>query len=757
MDSNFLQKLLATFILEAKEHIQNMSNGLLEFENTQDQEKKAEIIETIYREAHSLKGASRAVNMNEIGQLCQVLEDGFSGIKNGTIVSNKQIINGFLASLDLIEQSLDIRSNDDKYVIYSRFNEFAEKLKALYEESQNSSVDLEKEFRTITPKQTPEIIKQKEKISAVETIRIAASKLDSLMIQAEEMISVKLAGEQTLSELEKTNLILSSWEKEWQKVFLYFNTLKEDAEHLISIGELSANDDSYKLLKFIEWNAGMYLTLQKEMVQHKKAFLSQTRLLTSMVNNLMEDVKKILMHPFSQILDLFPKVVRELSNELGKEIRFESSGGDIEIDRRILEEIKDPLIHIIRNCIDHGIEPPEKRRKLNKSPEGLIQIHVKQNEGRKVEIIIYDDGGGINLRKLKENAVNKKIITKEAADAMSNREAMLLMFYSGTSTSTTITDISGRGLGMAIVQEKVEKLGGSISIESSRGEGTKFTITLPLTLATFRGIIVQCYDRNFVIPTNYVDHAVRFKKENIKTVEGRETILVNDIPVALTRMAEVLSIPETISTEKSNWLNAIVLKTSDKRIAFLVDAINHEQEVLIKPFNKQLLRVKNIFAATILGDGRIVPVLNVSDLMKNAEGKGLSQKSFSAEKENISAKNVLIADDSITSRMLLKDILESSGFIVKTAFDGIDALEKLKNEKFDIVVSDVEMPKMTGFELVKTIRKDKSLKQVPVVLVTSLAKREDREKGISLGANAYIVKSSFDQSNLIDTIKSLLL
>jgi two-component system chemotaxis sensor kinase CheA len=339
---------------------------------------------------------------------------------------------------------------------------------------------------------------------------------------------------------------------------------------------------------------------------------------------------------------------------------------------------------------------------------------------------------------------------------MTDQHILDIVFQSGVSTSPIITELSGRGLGLAIVREKIEKLGGQIVLETHRHTGTSFRMTLPLTLITFRGLLVSVAQREFIIPTTNVEKFVRVKRNEIKTVENRDTLSLNGIPLPLVRLADILEL--TSKNGDLPMMNVLILESQRKRIGFIVNEVLNELEVLIKPLSQPLARVRNIAGATILGSGKVVPVLNISDLMKSAAKNAVygpkPGKSEAAGK--VIRKSVLVVEDSITSRMLLKNILETSGYLVVTAVDGIDAMTLLKTEKFDVVISDVDMPRMNGFNLTEKIRGDKKMAELPVVLVTALESREDKERGIDVGANAYIVKSSFDQSNLLEVIKRLI-
>ncbi len=357
---------------------------------------------------------------------------------------------------------------------------------------------------------------------------------------------------------------------------------------------------------------------------------------------------------------------------------------------------------------------------------------------------------------MKSLAERNGVVSREEADTLSDREALLLVFRSGVTTSPIITDISGRGLGLAIVSEKAERLNGTVAIESLPGIGTTIKIVFPLTLVTFRGVFARINEHIFVLPSENVERVTRVRKEEIRTVENRETILIDGQAVSLVSLADVLGIKTKAEMSADiSYVVVIVLGLGGKRVAFLTDEILHEQEVLVKPLGKQLSRVRHIAGATVLGSGKIVPILNVSDLMKSAISV-VPSGVMVVDEGTMPKKAVLVAEDSITARTLLKTILESAGYDVKTAVDGIDAITSLNAGNFDLVVSDVDMPRLNGFDLTAKIRSDRKLSELPVILVTALESREDKERGVDVGANAYIVKSSFDQSNLLEVIGRLI-
>ena len=739
-EEEFLKELISTFRIEAKEHLTALTNYLIELEKA-PQESQMGLIENIFREAHSLKGAARSVNFKEIESLCQAMENVFSLLKRREIKLLPGLFDVLHKAADAVEAilSVDVITQHERSITSEHIRNIGSMIKgeALPEKKPERQPEPVKES---VPVNEPEPVKEEKAatvdtgVHVAETVRISTQKLDLLLLQAEELLSPKLSAGQLASEIKDSNSFFKSWNKEWARLQSSMAPIK--------------NQENSRVLEFLEWNHASMKTLEGKMTGFAKSAESGHRALGTMLDNLLNDMKKVLMLPCSSLFDMFPKLVRDLSREQGKQVELVMEGKEIEIDRRILEEMKDPLIHLFRNSIDHGIEKPEVRVKKNKPEKGMIKLSASSGDG-KVEIIFSDDGAGIDASAIKAAAIKKGIISHEEASKLSEHESISLIFDSGVSTSKIITEISGRGLGLAIVREKVEKLNGRVSFETKPNAGTTFKLVLPLTLSTFRGLLVEVGGRKFIFPATTVEKALKFKKEEIKTVENHEVIVINGQVVSLFRLGDLLGVP----AKPTENLQAVIAGHAQKRAAFMVDRVLNEQEVLVKSLGNQLSRVRNIAGSTVLGNGEIALILNVQDMMKFAADLKIHAKEEKAEKKK---NSILIAEDSVTARTLLKNILESAGYNVKTAVDGMDAFVALKSEKFNLLVSDVDMPRMNGFELVSRIRDDSELTDLPIVLVTGLESREDKEKGIEAGANAYIVKSSFDQSNLLEVINRLI-
>ena len=610
-------------------------------------------------------------------------------------------------------------------------------------------------------KNQPEIAKPKTQIQSKknsdETIRVSTKKLDDLLFQAEEMLALKLSAIQRTDNLQKILHKITVWNNEASTVFSSTRNVKQfldkiEKEQAISKKEQEIN----KIIQFYGWGNSHIKIIEKELNDLRNFSNQEIYSSGSKIESLLDDVKNLITVPFATLLHVFPKMVRDIAKDLEKEIDFVIEGDDVEIDRRILAEMRNPLIHILRNSLDYGIEKPEIRERNNKTGKGIIKLKIERLDNNKVEILISDDGAGINIEKLKQLYIQNEKISEADIEKIKDKDCLNYMFSSGVSTNNIITDLSGRGLGLAIVQEAIEHLGGTIDVETEKGKSTTFRIHLPLSIVTFRGVLLELSGSQFIVPTSKVQRFLRLNKSEVKTIENKATIPLDGEIIPLIYLNNILELP--LKENNSENIQVIVFTINGKNIGFMIDKVYGEQEVLVKNFNKQLTHVRNISGATILGSDKVVPILNISDLYKSSlrnttQSSALTEDSSSEKDGQLS---VLVTEDSITSRTLLKNILEAAGYLVTTAIDGVDGFTKLKEGSYDAVVSDIEMPRMNGFDLTAKIRADKESANIPVVLVTSLSKREDRERGIDVGANAYIIKSSFDQSNLLEILDRLI-
>lgn len=744
-EGEFLRRLRATFRVEAQEHLHEISAGLIQLEKTPAAERRQDYIEAIFREAHSLKGAARSVNLTEIESLCQAMESVFAELKASNRQLSQELLDLLHRGVDSLQRAVTAHSGGDDDAIAGMLA-----LARQIESSRHaapSPPELRGEADSTTPApppaSAPPPARPDDSPAHPETVRLSVERLDALLLQAEELLVGKLFAVQIAGELSALVADFAARKREWSR------------NRALHTGHPAAGADP--LTDYIEWSSPFVQALEMRLSALARTAAQESRILAGMVDGLLDDMKAALMLPFSTLLAGFPKLVRDLARDQRKEVELVIQGWEIEADRRILEEIKDPLMHLVRNCIDHGLERPEVRQQQDKPPRGRLTIAIGQRNGRRIELRVADDGAGIDTQKVRATAVRLGILSGEAAEKLSDNDALALIYQSGFSTSPLITDVSGRGLGLAIVQEKVARLGGSVEVESVLGQGSAFRLLLPLTLSTFRGLLVRAGGQLFVLPVVHVERVARVTREAITSVGNQETVSFLSGALALVRLSDALGMAAPLpGQEAMESLPIVVLFAGEKRAAFVVDEVLGEQEVLVKPLGPLLLRAPKVAGATVLGTGQVAPVLQPAELLRAASHPGAHPIGAATTPTRQARPVILVAEDSITSRTLLKTILEGAGYAVSTAVDGAEAFSMLRTGRFDLLVSDVDMPRLNGLDLTAKIRDDKQLADLPVVLVTALEAKEDRERGVEVGANAYIVKSSFDQSNLLDAVRRLI-
>ena len=725
-EAAFFRELRALFEVESKEHLSKITENLLALEEGVPEEAKEEKIQEIFRLAHSLKGGARAVNQTDIQDVCQEFETVLASLRDHKLELTDELFSILHHTVKEISHAIVSEANQEHLKLLKKnltaFN-LGEKVEIIEEVPAEVSV----------------------KIGESKTIRVSTEKLDKLFQEVEELLILKLISEKRIQSLLSIQSDLSDWQKRWSKME---RELREVVEAIPNVEGGAFLKKRMAELLLLEENC--LKNFNERLSEVVKSRYLDFHLTNTMIDTLLEDTKKLLMQPFNSIFEIFPSMVRDLAKSEQKAVALKLEGGSIEVDRRILEEMKDPLIHLLRNSIDHGIETEKERAVLGKPAKAELLLSVSQQSGSTVQILLKDDGRGVSTEEVKKCAIEKGILSSDTL--LKDEDALMLIFRPGFSTSKIISDLSGRGVGLAVVMEKVEKLGGSIKVETSLNKGTQFKITLPLTLATFRGVEVICNGHSLIVPTQHINRIIRASEKNIETIEGKPSIILEGHVLQYVPLADLLGL-EGVEGQTQSEGYIIIFKVLEVFFAVGVDQILNEQEVYVKALKKPLIRLKNISSATILEGGKVAPILDPFDLVKQLKVAPQKQNKRGSVSDEEVQKNILVVDDSSTARMLLKNILDAAGYGVITAVDGMDAFTLLKTHPFDLVVSDVEMPRLNGFDLTEKIRKDKMFQALPVILCTSRGSREDREHGIAVGANAYIDKSQFQQSNLLEVIK----
>lgn len=740
----FLRRLLATFKQEADDHVKTMVESLRALADPSQAARIPALTELLFREAHSLKGAARSVDMAQVEWLCHALETVLARLRGGEIRPSARLSELLYRAIDQLAQDIEnavaSRPVGDSAAIREALLAFVEPTK------QEPPTVAELPQQPVSPANPASSDRAGE---AEETVRISTAKLTRMFEQIEELMAFKFAAGRTAQDLRDLHALLAEWERDAAQ------SGQGRVHGIIAGGQKAAaarmRESAMHPADAVR-RSSFARTLARRLVQMEIRAESDRHLLSAMLGALQDEMRRALMLPFSALFDVLPRMVRDLARERGKEVELIMQGEAIEIDRRIQEQIKAPLLHLIRNAVDHGLETPQERRRKNKAATGRIAISVLPKEGNKVELSVDDDGAGLDVDKIKRSAFALGIRTAEQLSQLTWREAADLIFESGLSTSAALTDVSGRGLGMAIVREKIEKVGGAIEIDNLESGGTRFRILLPASLATFRGLLVEEAGRQFMIPSLNVEGVRRLAR---KAKQSRaQTLQINETILPLRRLGDILSLDNMKNEEHTKYKQVVLLASAGARAAIAVDEIVGDQEIVVKSLGPQLVRVPNVSAVTLLDGGRIVPILNVADIVKAAALHGGDAPAVAPAGAN--SRSVLIVEDSATSRIRLRNILESAGYAVTATADGIDALIALDEKHVDLVVSDIEMPRMDGFTLTARIRADHRWYAMPVVLLTTLASAENREHGLAAGATAYIAKGGFDQADLLQTIRRLI-
>ena len=778
------QLLLATFADQAKEQLQTINERLLALEEAEGDD-KGPLLEEIFREAHSLKGASRAVDLGRVEAVAHRLESLFSVIQKGELEADAEVFDLAYKALDaltaLVEEGLagtpadvDVDGLCDALVSAAEGRPSAvgsgqsAEPKAEVEESapaeepKADAAPPETRHPTRDTPAKPKAKPAKKTEERDETVRVATSKLDALMAQVGELLAARIGAEHRMAEVKTLFESLLDIEESWRKT-----RPARTLEHALE-GDETALAEARHLVEFLERSDEKMRDIRNGLGELRRKFEADSRRMAQVTTDLQDDVRRTRMLPVSTIFDTFPRMVRDMTRELSKVVKLTIEGGETEVDKQVLEQLRSPLTHMVRNSVDHGMEMPDAREAAGKPREGKVVLRAFQRAADLV-IEVVDDGAGIDVEKVKAKAIEKGLITAENAEGMTEREALWLIFRSGFSTKQEVTDLSGRGVGMDVVREHIERLHGMIDVESTLGEGSKFTLSVPLSVATTRCLLVEAGDQTFGIPITNVERIVRLSAEDIGHTEGHEAIRIDERPMALLRLGDVLGIPSG-EAEGENQ-PAIILGSADRRAAFLVDGLLGAQEIATKTLPKPLLRVRHIAAATIVGTGEVVPILNVLDLLRaSAKSAPAAAPRKSAQRTAHSAQaapmknapapaekqSILVVDDSVTIRTFEKALLEAAGYDVTAASDGLEAWNLLQKQAPDLIVSDVEMPNMTGFELTEKVRGDQRLKGMPLILVTTLSSDEDRKRGIDAGADAYVIKGSAEQDHLLETVRRLI-
>ena len=762
-ERELLEKLLPIFRAEADERLESIANALAELRaGPESREKGDELFESVMRDAHSLKGGARTMKLSHVSAVCKEFEYAAARLVRKEVEPYPELYDLFERAADLVQSLLESPENLNEGLVHQMMEDLSAAERPVVPEPAPVA-ELEEAAAAEAPVAEQDAPQRAAlPTRASQSVRVATEKLDAVLRQSQEMLVAKLAMRERAAELRDVASLLREWQAEWSRVdtdvYRLQSWVEKNDEQSDPAGIYSF---AASATRFLEWSQKTVRTMESSLRVLGKQLFEDQQSFGVMVDTLVDDTKRALMLPLSTLFKGLPRMVREVARGQDKNIDFDVRGDDVEVDKRILDEMRDPLMHLLRNCVDHGIEAADERETAGKPSRGSISIEVTQSAADEVEMLVQDDGRGIDTERVRAAAVKNGVITESQAKALGADESMQLIFRSGVSTSARVSNISGRGLGMAICREGVERLGGRIKIESNPGGGTLFRISLPLALATYRVLLLQVGRETLAVPTVNAERVVRLTPGSVRTEDGRDKIDDRGRAIPLERLDRFLGLESggRPLSGGSGSAVAAILRSGDREVAFAVDRVIDEQEVLFKDLGSYLVHVPNVSGATILGTGTVVPILNAPELLDAVYAEQAvfmtAPEAQEADAVEEAPKSILVVEDSITSRMLLKEILESAGYLVSTAINGAEAVTTMEQGEFDIVVSDVEMPRMNGFELTERIRGDERWTGLPVILVTGLERDEERERGFAAGADEYIIKGSFEQSNLLEAIQRL--
>ncbi|MGL2406146.1 chemotaxis histidine kinase/response regulator CheAY2 [Helicobacter pylori] len=787
-----LQEIMEDFLIEAFEMNEQLDQDLVELEHNPED---LDLLNRIFRVAHTIKGSSSFLNLNILTHLTHNMEDVLNRARKGEIKITPDIMDVVLRSIDLMKTLLVTIRDTGSDTNNGKENEIEEAVKQLQAiTSQNLEGTKETSGTTEAP-QKENIEENKENKAKAPTAENTSSDnpladepdLDYANMSAEE---VEAEIERLLNKRQEADKERRAQKKQEAKPKQEVAPTKEahktetpktetpktetpkapktetkakaktDTEEnkAPSIGveqtvrvDVRRLDHLMNLIGELVLGKNRLIRIYSDVEERYdgEKFLEELNQVVSSISAVTTDlqlaVMKTRMQPVGKVFNKFPRMVRDLSRELGKSIELIIEGEETELDKSIVEEIGDPLIHIIRNSCDHGIEPLEERRRLNKPETGKVQLSA-YNEGNHIVIKISDDGKGLDPVMLKEKAVEKGVISERDAESMSDREAFNLIFKPGFSTAKVVSNVSGRGVGMDVVKTNIEKLNGIIEIDSEVGVGTTQKLKIPLTLAIIQALLVGVQEEYYAIPLSSVLETVRISQDEIYTVDGKSVLRLRDEVLSLVRLSDIFKVDAIL--ESNSDVYVVIIGLADQKIGVIVDYLIGQEEVVIKSLGYYLKNTRGIAGATVRGDGKITLIVDVGAMMDMAKSIKVNITTLMNESENTKSKNspsdyiVLAIDDSSTDRAIIRKCLKPLGITLLEATNGLEGLEMLKNgDKIpDAILVDIEMPKMDGYTFASEVRKYNKFKNLPLIAVTSRVTKTDRMRGVESGMTEYITK-----------------
>jgi two-component system chemotaxis sensor kinase CheA len=836
-DDEIMQQVLAAFQEEQAEHRQAIGDILLELEHDPQHPRREELVAQLFREAHSLKGGARAAGIEAVEHLAHHVEDLFSAIRQGETDLTADVCDPVYTAIEAIGAMMgkvsagQTVSLDPYQALLSRLSDLTgqkepptaptpaspDTAEAASSESIPEPADQEPlpppvpaapEPLATAPASPPASggesparsseTRSSEEVpweTASSTVRLSTAMLDSLMNETGELITCAVRAQQRARDARTLIDFPTRWRRLWRQVNPVITRIQKQQPDLRpTVHHLHDRQESYKLSPWHSDNSSVSLVqhdtvilldalmqanallsdIEEYLSSHVRNAVEDSARLSAVTNRMQDQIRRTRMLPLTTLLSPLRVQLREMARAASKQVVLEIDDGDAEADRQVLESLREVLLHLLRNAVDHGIEAAELRIARGKSPTGCISLRAVVS-GDYLDITVSDDGAGLDIDAIKQRAVHEGLVNETDLPRVNDVDLLDLVFLPGFSTRQTVDKMSGRGVGLDVVRSQVERMHGQVSVQSTPGQGCIFRMRVPLSLTSSHGLLLKVGRGTYMLPLESIQRIVPVSPRDIHIVEGQPALIVDDHPLALIQLAELIgettSQPAALEQRTKRSLTdrtaanshslALLLGSGERQVACLIDAVLGEQELVVHRLPAPLQRVHFIAGATILADGRVVPILDLVDLLRTAIGTRNKMSIAPApQEERQHTPTVVVVDDSITTRTLEKNILEAAGYKVHLATDGVQALSVLhnlmENGGCDLLLSDIDMPNLNGFDLTSQVRSDAILKHLPIVLVTSLDAPADRERGLSAGADAYIVKRAFDQHTLLDTIAQLI-
>ncbi|KPC18464.1 Sensor histidine kinase/response regulator [Pseudomonas syringae pv. maculicola str. M6] len=778
--------LFELFTLEADAQTQVLSAGLLALERNPTQ---ADQLEACMRAAHSLKGAARIVGVDFGVSVAHVMEDCLVSAQEGRLLLQAEHIDALLAGTDLL---MRVATPGGTSVGQADIDSYVERLNTLLASGAGAA-------RTVTKALTDPLL-DPLLASAMQQLELSSAAAAALTGQATDSLAagsppgpvpapaepaaepeppftplrerrVAEGGERVLRvTAERLNGLLDMSSKslvETQRLkpllagMQRLKRLQSSSDRALevlgaSFGEDGPGADVQKALE----DARSLLSQAQHMLAQQTAELDEFGWQSAQRAQLLYDTALACrMRPFADVLNGQARMVRDLGRELGKQVRLQIEGEKTQVDRDVLEKLEAPLTHLLRNAVDHGIELPEKRAAAGKEPEGLIRLQASHQAGLLV-VELSDDGGGVDLARLRQSIVDRKLSPAETAEQMSEEELLSFLFLPGFSMRDKVTQISGRGVGLDAVQHMVRQMHGSVQLQQWAGEGSRFRIEMPLTLSVVRSLVVEVGGEAYAFPLAHIERMRDLQPDDILQLEGRQHFWDEERHVGLVSASQLLNRPPAQNAGETT-LKVVVIRERDAVYGVAVERFIGERTLVVMPLDARLGKVQDVSAGALLDDGSVVLIVDVEDMLRSVEkllntGRLERIDRRNRQVDQATRKRVLVVDDSLTVRELERKLLVGRGYDVSVAVDGMDGWNALRAEDFDLLITDIDMPRMDGIELVTLLRRDTRLQSLPVMVVSYKDREEDRRRGLDAGADYYLAKASFHDDALLDAVVELI-